>query len=88
MMIDIETWPIILQFEVPTVYYSISKFGFIGAPLGQVFAAWMLLLVYMLYFAATGLHKKCWHGFSSEALNDWGIVLKLGAGGTMRCDFC
>ena len=36
----------------------------------------MLLLVYMLYFAATGLHKKCWHGFSVEAFRDWPIVLK------------
>jgi MATE family multidrug resistance protein len=69
--------------NAPTMYFSISKFGFIGAPLGQVFAAWMLLLVYMVYFAVTGVHKRCWHGLSMEGLREWGVVLRLGAGGTM-----
>ena len=68
--------------NVGVMYFSIDTFGFIGAPLGQVASAWLLLLVYMLYFLATGIHKRCWHGLSSEGMREWGPVLKLGAGGT------
>ena len=68
--------------NVGVMYFSIDTFGFIGAPLGQVASAWLLLLVYMLYFLATGIHKRCWHGLSSEGRREWGPVLKLGAGGT------
>ena len=70
-------------FNVPTMYFSISKFGFIGGPLGQVFGAWLLLVLYLLYFCCTGVHMRCWHGWSAEGLREWQPLVKLGAGGTL-----
>ena len=46
--------------NIPIVYGCVSKWGFIGAPIAQVLAAWLLLVLYAIYFTWTGLHKPCW----------------------------
>lgn len=68
--------------NVPIVYFCIERFGFLGAPLAQALGAWLLLLLYALYFGCTGLHKRCWGGWTVEALQDWGPLAKMGAAGT------
>lgn len=64
------------------MYFCIEKWGFLGAPLAQALGAWLLLLLYVLYFGCTGLHKRCWEGWTAEALRDWGPLAKMGAAGT------
>jgi MATE family multidrug resistance protein len=68
--------------NIPIVWACVSTWGFIGAPIAQVLAAWLLLALYALYFSWNGLHKTCWAGWTKEALTDWAPLAKLSAAGT------
>ena len=68
--------------NLPVTWACVTYYGFIGAPLAQVIGAWVLLAIYLIYFRWTGVHKRCWAGWSRiEALRDWGALLRLGAAG-------
>jgi MATE family multidrug resistance protein len=69
--------------NVPVTAYLVSTYGFIGAPLSQVFSGWMQLCMMLAACGWRGYMSKCWGGWSREALTDWGPLLRLGAAGTV-----
>ena len=60
------------------------QLGFPGALLAQVCNAWMMLGLWLAVVRWRGLHKKCWPGWSCEALRGWGDMLRLGSAGTVH----
>jgi MATE family multidrug resistance protein len=59
----------------------VQQFGFIGAPLAQAFGAWLNLGLLWGFCVWRGVHKKCWGGWTTEALRGWGHMAKLGMAG-------
>lgn len=60
----------------------VGGLGFVGSALAQVICSWLLLGLLLLMLRWTQLHARCWGGWSSASLRDWGPMLQLGAAGT------
>ena len=58
--------------------------GFGGALVAMVANAWLTLALVLLVIRGRGLHKRCWPGWSREALTDWGDMIRLGSAGTLH----
>ena len=58
--------------------------GFGGALVAMVANSWLTLALVLLVIRCRGLHKRCWPGWSREALTDWGDMIRLGSAGTLH----
>jgi MATE family multidrug resistance protein len=64
------------------VYHT--RLGFIGSPIAQGISSWLQLGIFCVVIHCRGLHRKCWPGWSREALRDWKPMMMLGASGTLQ----
>ncbi|BFZ55446.1 ethionine resistance protein [Savitreella phatthalungensis] len=64
------------------VWHPEYGFGFAGAPVAMSIAYWTMFLqmiVYVLY----GKSRHAWHGFTRQALSNWGPMLRLAGPGCL-----
>ena len=73
-------------FNAALTYWMVYRtpLGFIGSPIAQAISSWLQLLLFLIVVRCRGLHKKCWHGWTTEALRDWKPMVMLGASGTLQ----
>ena len=63
-------------------FWAIDEYSFYGAPMGIVFGSWLNLGLLLIYCKTTGVHHKCWGGWTKAALEDLGMLTKLAAAGS------
>ena len=56
----------------------------IGGAIAESINGWIMFFTTMLLIKWKGYHKKCWHGWSSESLKEWGPIIKLGSAGALQ----
>lgn len=67
------------------VYHPTIGFGFAGAPAAMSISYW-LMFIQMVFYVKYGKSRHSWHGFSKQALKNWGPMLSLALPGViMTC---
>ena len=69
---------------LPVSFYLINTYGFIGGAMAESINGWIMFISTMMLINWKGYHKKCWHGWSMRAFEDWGPIVKLGAAGSLQ----
>ena len=69
---------------LPLSYVLITTYGYIGGAIAESINGWIMFFTTMLLIKWKGYHKKCWHGWSSESLKEWGPIIKLGSAGALQ----
>jgi MATE family multidrug resistance protein len=67
----------------PIAWLLVDRFGFVGAPLANALLNFLILFVLLGLVRCRGYADRCWNGWSSKALSDWAIIIKLGSAGVM-----
>lgn len=75
--------PVYLVLNYLFILNPSTSFGFLGAPLASVITYWLMLILGVLYIAFID-GKKCWGGWSRQALFGWGVYLRLGIPGIFQ----
>jgi multidrug resistance protein, MATE family len=69
---------------LPIAYLLITKYGMIGGAMAESVNGWIMFGTTLGLIQWKGYQKKCWHGWTRRALEDWAPILKLGAAGSLQ----